>query len=125
MAKGYHDSEICEAVIKVISPGMTLRGFLGCKPDLNLLTLREILRSHFKEKSATDLSKSLTTLAQLPNKDPQTFLFHGLELRKKVIFASKAIDPKNPCYTAEMIQEHFLRAIETGLREEAVRPGPS
>ena len=94
VAKGYHDSKICEAIIKAISPGMTFRGFLECKPDLNLLTLRRILRSHFKEKSATDLYKSLTTLAQLPSEDPQTFLFHGLELRQKVIFASKDIDPK-------------------------------
>ena len=78
VAKGYHDSEICEAIIKTISPGMTLRGFLECKPDLNLLTLRKILHSHFKEKPVTDLYKSLTTLAQLPNEDPQTFLFRGL-----------------------------------------------
>ena len=27
VVKGYHDSEICQAVIKAISPGMTLRGF--------------------------------------------------------------------------------------------------
>ena len=60
-------------------------------------------------------------MAQLPNEDPQTFLFRGLELRQKVLFASKAIDPKNACYTVEMVQEHFLRAIVTGLREEAVR----
>ena len=121
VAKGSHDSEICEAVIKAISPGMTLRGFLECKPDLNLLTLKKILHSHFKEKSATDLYKSLTTLAQLPSEDPHMSLFRGLELRQKVIFASKAINPKNPCYTVKMIQEHFLRAIETGMREEAVR----
>ena len=63
----------------------------------------------------------MTTLAQLSNEDPQAFLFRGLELRQKVVFASKAIDPNNPTYTYEMIQEHFLRAIETGLREEAVR----
>ena len=63
----------------------------------------------------------MTTLAQLSNEDPQAFLFRGLELGQKVVFASKAIDPNNPTYTYEMIQEHFLRAIETGLREEAVR----
>ena len=86
VAKGYHDIEICEAIMKAISPGMTLRGFLQCKRDLNLLILRKILRSHFKEKSATYLYKSLTALAQLPNKDPQTFLFRGLELRQKYYF---------------------------------------
>ena len=60
-------------------------------------------------------------MAQLPNEDPQPFLFRGLELRQKVVFASKAIDPKNPTFKHEMIQEHFLRAIETGLLDEAVR----
>ena len=120
-AKGYQESEICEAVIKAISSGMTLRGFLESTPGLTLVTLRKILRSHFKEKNATDLYKSLTTFAQLTNEDPQAFLFCGLELRQKVVFASKAIDPNNPTYTYEMIQKHFLRAIETGLSEEAVR----
>ena len=100
---------------------MTLRGFLECTPNLTLVTLKKILRSHFKEKSATDLYKSLTTLAQLPNEDPETFLFRGIELHQKVVFASKAIDPKNPTFKHEMIQEHFLRALETGLRDEAVR----
>ena len=85
VAKGYHDSEICEAVIKAISPGMTLRGFLECKPDLTLLTLRKIIRSHVKEKSATDLYKSLTTLAQLPNEDPhRRFGFADLNLDKRL-----------------------------------------
>ena len=36
------------------------------------------------------------------------------------VHVSNVIDPRNHCYTAEMIQEHFLRAIETGLRKEAV-----
>ena len=63
----------------------------------------------------------MTTLAQLPNENPQAFLFRGLELRQKVVFSSKAIDPNNPTYIYGMIQEHFLRAIETCLREEAVR----
>ena len=90
---------------------MTLRGFLESTPGLTLVTLRKILRSHFKEKNATDLYKSLTTLAQLSDEDPQAFLFRGLERRQKVVFASKAgIDPNNPTYTYEMIQEHFLRA---------------
>ena len=108
-------------VIKAISPGMALRGFLECTPNLTLVTLKKVLRSHFKEKSATDLYKSLTTLAQLPNKDPQTSLFREPELRQKVVFASKAIDPRNPTFKHEIIQEHFLRALETGLRDEAVR----
>ena len=94
---------------------------LESTPGHTLVTLRKVLRSHFKEKNAIDLYKSLTTLAQLPNEDRQAFPFRGLELRQKVVFASKATDPNNPTCTYRMIQEHFLRAIETGLREESVR----
>ena len=82
---------------------MTLQGFLESTLGLTLVTLRKTLLSHFKEKNATDLYKSLTTLAQLPKGYPQAFLFCGLELRQNILFASKAIDPNNPTYTYEMI----------------------
>ena len=59
VAKGYYDSEICQAVIKAIGPGMTLRGLLECKPDLNLLNLRKILHSHSPFSHCTMLSGSM------------------------------------------------------------------
>ena len=47
------------------------------------------LRSHFQEKSATELYQQLTTIVQSPEESPQSFLIRALDLRQKVLFASK------------------------------------
>ncbi len=120
ISKGYSDVEVREAVIKAISSGMTLRNFLEGTPGLSLPKLRKILRSHYKEKSATELYKALSTLAQAPNEDAQTFLFRALELRQRVIFTSKEVDSKIQ-YDPRMIQNLFLHSLETGLRDESIR----
>ena len=51
--KGYPESEIIEAVIKAVSPGLHLRDLLEVKRDLTLPTLRIILRGHFKVDSSS------------------------------------------------------------------------
>eukprot|EP00794_Sanderia_malayensis_P019811 gene19811-21751_t len=107
LSKGYSEIEVREAVIKSISPGMTLRSFLECTPDLPLPKLRKILRSHYREKSSTELYKNLSTLTQAPNEDAQAFLFRALELRQRVIFTSKEADSKIK-YDPEMIQRKGL-----------------
>ena len=120
LSKGYTEAEVREAVTKAISPGMTLRSFLECNPDLPLSKLRKILRSHYREISSTELYKSLSTLAQASNEDSQSFLFRALELRQRVIFTSKEADSKIK-YNPKMIQNLFLHSLETGLRDEAIR----
>lgn len=55
--RGYPEIEIVDAVIRAISPGLQLHNYLEGKPHLTLPTLRCILRSHFQEKSATELYK--------------------------------------------------------------------
>ena len=62
LAKGYSETEVCEALIRSISPGMALRSFLESTPNLPLSNIRKIIRSHYLEKSATELYKSLSTL---------------------------------------------------------------
>eukprot|EP00794_Sanderia_malayensis_P006741 gene6741-7501_t len=119
LSKGYSEIKVREAVIQSISPGMTLRSFLECTPDLPLPKLRKILRSHYREKSSTELYKNLSTLTQVPNEDAQAFLFRALELRQRVMFTSKEADSKIK-YDPEMIQSLFLYSIETGLRDESI-----
>ena len=120
LAKGYSEAEVCEAVIRSISPGMALRSFLECTPDQPLSKIRKIIRSHYREKSATELYKSLSTLTQGPNEDAQSFLFRALELRQRVIFTCKEADSKIS-YDQNLIQNLFLHSMETGLRDESVR----
>ncbi len=73
LAKGYNEVEVSEGIIKSISPGLPL--------DLPLSKLRKKLRSHYKEKTKTELYKALSTLSQTPSADTQAFLFRALGLR--------------------------------------------
>jgi len=87
--RGYPEVEILDTVIRAISPGSQLRSFLEGKPQLTLPTLRCILRSHFQEKSATELYKQLTSESQHCKETPQSFLMRVFDLRQKVLFASQ------------------------------------
>ena len=120
LAQGCSEVERNEAIIRSISPGLPLRSFLECTPDLPLSKLRKILRSHYREKSSTELYKALSTLTQAPNEDAQAFLFRALELRQRAIFTCKEADSKIK-YDQSLIQNLFLHSIETGLRDESVR----
>jgi hypothetical protein len=82
--------------------------------------LRAILRSHFQEKSATELYQQLTTIVQSPEESPQSFLIRTLDLRQKVLFASKEAGVKIK-YDGSLVQGLFLHSLETGLHHEAAR----
>ena len=53
--EGYKDSEIVEAVIHAVSPSLNLRSYMEIIQDLSLSRLRQIMKCHFKQKSATEL----------------------------------------------------------------------
>ena len=120
LARGYQEAEIIDAVIRTIVPGMQLRSYLETIHGLTLPRLRSILRSHFQEKSATELYQQLTTIVQTPYESPQSFLIRALDLRQKVLFASKEAGVKL-VYDESLVQGLFLHSLETGLQQEAVR----
>ncbi|CAB3994835.1 Hypothetical predicted protein, partial [Paramuricea clavata] len=72
------------------------------------------------EKSATELYQQLTTIVQSPEESPQSFLIRALDLRQKVLFASKEAGVKIK-YDESLVQGLFLHSLETGLHHEAVR----
>ena len=74
LQKGYKPPEIVDAVVRAINPGMRLRSYLEGLEGLTLPRLRSILRSHYQEKSTTELYRQLSTLAQEPQEGPQVFL---------------------------------------------------
>ena len=50
------ETEIVEAVIRAVSPSLRrLRSYLEMIQDLSLSCLRQIMKAHFKRKSATEL----------------------------------------------------------------------
>ena len=82
--------------------------------------LRRILRSHYQEKSATELYIQLSTLFQEPQVGSQSFLIRALDTRQKILFASKEVDTELK-YDAGLVQGMFLHAVGTDLQGEAIR----
>ena len=78
-----------DAIITAITPSMQLRSYLETVSNLTLPRLPPILRLHFQEKSVTELYQQLATIVQSPDEIPQSFLIRALNLRQKVLFASK------------------------------------
>ena len=107
-------------MVRSINPGMRLRSYLEGLESLTLLPLRRILRSHYQEKSATELYFQLSTLVQEPPEGSQIFLIRTLDTRQKILFASKEADTQLKCDPA-LVQGMFLHAVDTGLQDEAIR----
>ena len=87
---------------------------------MTLPRLRHILRSHYQEKSATELYCQLSTLVQEPQEGSQSFLIRALDTRQKILFASKEADTQLK-YDSLLVQGMFLQAVATGLLDEAIR----
>ncbi len=117
--KGYTAKEVVEAVLKAMKPGMKLRSYLETLHDLTLPRLRQILRSHYKEKSGTLLYQELATIFQAQKESPESFLLRALDLRQKILFASQEADA-NLKYDPKLVQGMFLRSLETGLRDDNI-----
>ena len=118
--KEYTSAEICEAVVKSISPDLQLRGFLEGKTELTLPNLRRILRSHFQEKDPTTLFNQLSNTAQLSTETPLDFVIRLMNLRQKVLFVSKEGDNRFE-YSESLLQKQFLHSVVTGLRNDSIK----
>ena len=119
--KGYKDSEIIEGIIRAIQPQNKLRSYLEGRPSLDLHKVISIIRSYYKEHTATELYQQLSTLAQETRKTPQDFLFRALDLRQRVIFASKEKTGSAMTYDDKLVQSMTLHALSTGMKDENIR----
>ena len=82
-------TEIVGAVINTVSPQLHLRSYLEGMKNLKLQELRQILRSHYCEKSATEAYQELTNIVQEPNETPINFLMRALRTRQQILLASE------------------------------------
>ena len=119
-SKGVPELEIVDAVIRSIIPGMGLRSYLEGKANLTLPTLRRILRSHYQEKSATELYKQLTSEVQGIKEMPQNFLIRTFDLRQKILFASQEAE-SGLKYDPGLVQSMFLHTALTGLQNDNIK----
>ena len=120
LAKGYSEKEVVTGVVKAITAGLTLRSYLEGKAELDLPSLRKVLRFHFAEKGPTDLYKDLVNLTQSPSESALDFLVRALDLRQKITFASKEAD-SGLQYDNSLVKKMFLHTVYTGLVSENIK----
>lgn len=118
--KGYPESEIIDAVIRAITPGLQLRSYLEGKDKLTLPALRRILRCHYQERGATELYKRLTSEVQNSKETPQNFLLRAMDLRQKILFASQEADSSLK-YDPVLVQSLFMHTVLTGLQSDDIK----
>lgn len=58
-------------------------------------------------------------LNQLQKETTQEFIFRALELRQKIIFASK--EPGKLSYDAKLVEKQFQHSVITGVRDELIK----
>lgn len=120
LSKGYPESEVTDAVIRAITPGLQLRSYLEGKENLTLPALRRILRSHYQERSATELYKQLTSEVQSSKETPQNFLIRAMDLRQKILFASQEVESSLK-YDPALVQSLFMHTVLTGLQNDNIK----
>ncbi|KAK7944279.1 hypothetical protein WMY93_000007 [Mugilogobius chulae] len=107
LRKGHSESEVVEAVIRAISPGLKLRDMLEIKTDLTLTQLKTILKGHYREDDTSDLYQKLISISQDPKESPQDFLFRAIELKDRLLYISKGKEEEH--YGADLVKKKFLR----------------
>lgn len=120
LSKGHCEAEITEAVVKAISPGLSIRDMLEIKSDLTLPQLKTILKGHFKEESLTDLYHRLVNITQDSRESPQNFLFRAMELKERLLLAAKEPGTDEQ-YSPDLIYRRFLRSVSTGLISDNIK----
>ena len=100
-----------------MAPGTKLKSYLESRIDLTLQALRQILRTHYIEKDATELYHSLTRAVQEPKETPVQFLMRSMDLRQQIVLASDRVK-SGLKYSAELIQNQFLQTIMTVLYDD-------
>lgn len=116
-AKGYSEEEITMAIKKAISAGSELRTVLDAKQEMSLGQMLSFIRSFMKEKTATELFKDLSDVVQTENEDAHMFVLRAMEIREKI----RVAPVERVQYSDTQIQDMFVHAIRTGLKDINVR----
>ncbi|XP_039511790.1 uncharacterized protein LOC120495149 [Pimephales promelas] len=118
--KGHTQTEVVEAVIRAVSPGLPLRDMLEIKRGLTLSSLLTILKGHYRVDSSTELYHQLLNISQEPKETVLNFVFRAIELKEKLLWKA-ANEDTDEQYSRAVIQRKFLRSIETGLLSDSVK----
>ena len=116
--KGFKAYEIVGAIRKVLPAG-ELRTYLDSFPDISLEETLILIRSAYKEKSATELFRELDKICQGQSEDGPAFLFRALSLRQRIIKASEVEGEVQ--YHRPQVVAAFMHSVRTGLRHDSIR----
>ena len=117
--KGYSDQEIAMAVRRCVAPGSDTRSYFDLNRNMALADMLTFISSSQKETTSRQLYKTLSNAFQKQEEESQKYAVRLLGLREKLRNASESEDWVR--YNAEQIQEVFLEALRTGLREDSVK----
>ena len=120
LAKGYTEADIVDGIIRATPAASGLRNYLEGREDLDLANLRGLLRAHYNEKSATERYSELGAAKQNQTETPTEFLMRCLDLRNKILFASRESSSELK-YSTELVKGLFQRTVYTGLQDLSVR----
>ncbi|XP_078582892.1 uncharacterized protein LOC144865785 [Branchiostoma floridae x Branchiostoma japonicum] len=117
LKQGYTEEEVVDAVIRAIPAESALRSYLEGK-EMDLETVEQVVKAQCPQCTATDLYRKLSMGKQANEESPQNFLMRMMDLRDRVIEANEEEDE---LYSAGLVQAMFLRAVLTGLSDDAIR----
>lgn len=115
---GYADEIVCAAVLRAISPGNNLRTYLESKTDLNVTSLLDIMRSHFRERDSTSVFTELSNAAQGVSESCLDFVIRSMCLRQKVLALGQE---EGYPFDENLVQARFLHTLEVGIRNSNIR----
>ena len=78
------------------------------------------MRSHYQERTATELYHQLSSTVQQPKEKPQEFLIRLLDLKQKVLFASQETD-SDLKYDPTLVHGMFVHSFSLGLKNENIK----
>ena len=121
--KGIRETEIVLAVIRAMSPTLSLRKMLEVrKEDMSLSKLKKLLRAHFEEPRVSDIHKELQAISQFPGENTIEFVWRAYEMSARLQIASEDEGEEGTLnFSAEQIKRILHEAIDSGVQEENVR----
>ena len=115
--RGFHEEDICAAVMKAIVPDNPLRSYLEME-QLSLAEMIPVLCNHFGETDATSVFTQLTNAAQKPGQSVHAFCMELMGIRGKVIAISEL---EGGHYTPGLVQKQFQQSLNNGIIDNSIR----
>ena len=116
--RGYDDADILNAVIRAITPNLSLRNHLEKHRDMPLARLVSRLRTHFLLKSAATAFTDMGNMVQKAGDTEINFCMDLMGMRDDVIALSKE---EGGQYTDDLVQQKMIHVLSVGLRKASIR----